>query len=662
MLIQVSPLATMGFVLGSLLSAAPVTRGYPRVASAALPLVHPNANTERAGVLRGSILAVSLEAKRALLPLNGPSQPAMTIEAFAEPGKTPQMPGPLLRTRVGTELRLSIRNSLATPLTFLIPTTLHGGADRFDAMDSIVVAHGATGVLTTRPTAPGNYIYRATTPAGAKRFTHLTGILAGALVIDSAGATTAPHDRVFVVMGTPDSASSAYDDTVALSDFRAGKERDVFTINGRSWPDDERVYANVGDSLHWRVISASWQPHPMHLHGFYYRVDDFSGPETDEYGRPSRGAMVVTAFMSGFSTMSMTWSPDRPGNWLFHCHFAVHVRPDSILAMRDDPHERMMVGLALGTTVTARPGVVAAGEPATGRQLRLVAEVQHPERITPHALDRAARTADSVPTMRFVLDEHGHPVDSHTDMSPELDLVRGEPVSITIVNHLPEPTSVHWHGIEVQASYADGVPGFSGDDRRLTPEIAPGDSFVARFTPPRAGTFMYHAHIDEIRQQLAGLEGALIVRDPAARSSDDHSFFFKEEGSARRRPQPAINGQAHPDTVVLHVGRPARLRLLDLSTNWFASTFVLARTRDSTAALPSDELLERWRPVAKDGFDLSPTRRVMPARQVISIGETYDFAYTPSKTGWLQLEVWRLAPLEVGLPPKLLITVPIRVE
>ncbi|HWC44914.1 MAG TPA: multicopper oxidase domain-containing protein, partial [Casimicrobiaceae bacterium] len=443
-------------------------------------------------------------------------------------------------------------------------------------MDSIVVAPGDTGVLTTRPTVPGNFIYRATTPSALTRFTHLTGVLAGALIVDSAGAAATPHDRVFVMMGTPDSASRAYFDTVTPANLKLGRRRDAFTINGRSWPNTERIHASVGDSLHWRIISASFEPHPMHLHGFFYRVDDFSGPETGEYGRPSKGQMVVTAFMSGFSTMSMTWSPDRPGNWLFHCHFAVHLRPDSLSAAPDDPGHRMMVGLVLGTTVDARRGIVAAGDPAGVRHLRLVAEVDHPERVAPRAFDKPASTVDSVPNMHFVIEEIGRRVDTQKDLSAELDLVRGQPVSITIVNHLPEATTVHWHGIEVEDSYVDGAPGFSGSGKHLTPAIAPGDSFVARFTPPRAGTFMYHAHVDEIREQLAGLEGPLIVRDPGvAPSPDDHTLFLKDEGPGRRRPQAEINGQSRPDTIVLHVGRPARLRLLDLSTNYFASLFVL---------------------------------------------------------------------------------------
>ena len=51
---------------------------------------------------------------------------------------------------------------------------------------------------------------------------------------------------------------------------------------------------------------------------------------------------------------------------------------------------------------------------------------------------------------------------------------------------------------------------------RLAPLIAPSDSFEARFTPPRSGTFIYHSHVDEQRHHRAGLAGAIVVRDGAA--------------------------------------------------------------------------------------------------------------------------------------------------
>jgi FtsP/CotA-like multicopper oxidase with cupredoxin domain len=70
--------------------------------------------------------------------------------------------------------------------------------------------------------------------------------------------------------------------------FTAGEWRLVCTINGRSWPNTDRVAATVRDSLGWRIINASYDAPPMHLHGFYYRVDAFSGPSLRPRSRRSR--------------------------------------------------------------------------------------------------------------------------------------------------------------------------------------------------------------------------------------------------------------------------------------------------------------------------------------------------------------------------------------
>jgi FtsP/CotA-like multicopper oxidase with cupredoxin domain len=540
------------------------------------------------------------------------------------------------------------------PLTLFVPAEVRGGPGG-TVMDSMVVQPGASGVLAIHATTPGNYVYRATLPTPMTRGTHLTGLLGGALVVDTT-ETHGTRDRVFVIMETPDSLANACADTTTQGPLAVCGDigRVVYTINGRSWPNTERIHATAGDSLHWRVINATTDLHPMHLHGFYYRVDQFDGPSADVQGRPVPGQLVVTQLLSGFSAMSMTWSPDRPGNWLFHCHFALHLQAD-LLGQREDSAMADMAGLVIGTTVADRAGARVAGEPIATRQIRLIA-VEDSE-----TADERNRTI--VPSMHFVIVEHGRRTDAGPDFSPELDLTRGEPVAITIVNHLPEPTSVHWHGIEVEDSYVDGVPGFSGAGNHVSPAIAPGDSFVARFTPPRAGTFIYHAHVDELREQLAGLEGALIVRDPHADSSiDDHTFFLK---SSRLNARPAttleINGQQRPDTVVLHVGRRARLRLINLSTHHItaAATFGLEAVSASSQVDGTAEPL-RWQLVAKDGADLpEATRAPRPARQMVAMGETYDFEFTAERPELLRLGVWSTAQRGRGQP---LFGVPIRVQ
>jgi hypothetical protein len=60
-----------------------------------LPVVQPNPNVERAGVLRHGVLTVTLDAKESRFWMHGPNRPATPIEAFSEPGRAPQMPGPL---------------------------------------------------------------------------------------------------------------------------------------------------------------------------------------------------------------------------------------------------------------------------------------------------------------------------------------------------------------------------------------------------------------------------------------------------------------------------------------------------------------------------------------------------------------------------------------
>lgn len=652
------PILCIGVVASALAVSAPSTFA---TRAPNVPVVRANPNTTRAGVLHNGVLTVSLEAKRSLWYLDGPGHPPMTIEAFAETGKDPLMPGPLIRAPQGTELRLSIRNSLNVPLALLLPSVLRGGPAG-TALDSLVIAPGSSALMSVRLTVPGSYPYRATTPTSASEALELAGLLAGAIVVDSSDAPPRSRDRVFVIMLTGDSVWRAAMDTVSprSPDFEriaganvASIGRYVYTINGRSWPATERIHATVGDSLHWRVINASRDPHPMHLHGFYYRVDQFAGPLSSRFGAPRPGQMVVTQLVSPFSAMSITWSPARPGNWLFHCHFAIHNTPTS--ADAEDPNMSGMTGLVLGVVVAERPGVIAAGNPAAAvspgnvRQLRLVAKGGH-------AIP--GESADSVRPMRFVLEDGSRSVEGGADFSPELDLTRGTPVAITIVNHLGEPTSVHWHGIELDDSYMDGVPGFSGDGAHLTPQIAPGDSFVARFTPPRAGTFMYHAHVDDVLQQAGGMEGALIVRDSGVvDSTDDHIIFLKGVSGSRHRPL-EVNGRANPDTVVLHVGRMARFRLLNLTTFNVAPAVSLTSRPDSAITIARDTMIVRWTPVAKDGFGIPLGARTPgPAWQIIAQGETYDFGYTPRAPGNLHLEI-----RTNGRGHRLLMRVPIRVE
>ena len=89
---------------------------------------------------------------------------------------------------------------------------------------------------------------------------------------------------------------------------------------------------------------------------------------------------------------------------------------------------------------------------------------------------------------------------------PVLRVRLGETVRATLTNRLPQPTTIHWHGVRVPNAM-DGVPGVT------QPAVQPGETFVYEFTPKDAGTFWFHPHVRASEQVERGLFGVLVVED-----------------------------------------------------------------------------------------------------------------------------------------------------
>src|SRR5262249_50864197 len=213
------------------------------------------------------------------------------------------------------------------------------------------------------------------------------------------------------------------------------------------------------------------------------------------------------------------------------------------------------------------------------------------------------------------------PIEAGTVPGPALILTQGEPVEITVVNQMREPTAVHWHGMELE-SYHDGVPEWGGIGQHVTPAIEPGQSFIATFAPPRAGTFMYHTHFHNFLQLTGGLYGPLIVLPPGQTfdPETDKPVMIGLGGPHDMRSPLLLNGRAQPEVMRLKIGAKYRFRFINITPN--NSALVVSLLADSSPA--------RWRAVAKDGADLPPAQAVeQDARQVISVGEAYDFEFEP---------------------------------
>jgi FtsP/CotA-like multicopper oxidase with cupredoxin domain len=584
--------------------------------------ISTNDNTVSAGVLSDGLLTVHLVTRVGMWYPDGDNSPGTPVQAFAEEGRPLLVPGPMIRVRAGTEVLLTLRNDI--PKTTLI---VHGlishRVPATSALDSVQLESGSTRTLRLRLDAPGTYYYWGTTMGRElDERTREDAQLTGAIIVDSAEGPL-PVDRVLVIGMWSDTSGRHF----------VVRKRMLVVVNGLSWPHTERLNYTVGDTVHWRLINASADTHPMHLHGFYFLVDSRGdGVEDTIYAKSARDE-VVTNLMKPGSTMSMTWSPDRPGNWLFHCHLPMHFGPRGPLGTAPSPmapgaHAKMnhalqgMSGLVMGVTVhnlTGSPAPVSLDSGAR-RQLRLVIRARPDGSAT-------------APHFQFVLEESGatqSAVANDNLAAPSIVLTRGEPVSITVVNALSEPTAVHWHGIELE-SYYDGVAGFSGTAQRLAPVIAPGDSFVARFAPPRAGTFIYHTHIDEERQEPAGLAGPIIVLD--ARGSFDPATDLTVVASSSRIKADSVgmlpkiamlNGSLTPAALSWRVGTRYRVRFINMTTGMPGLHFELVENDKPV----------RWRPLAKDGADLPVARQTtQAARQGLTIGETADVEVAPEHEG-----------------------------
>ena len=558
----------------------------------------------------------------------GEGGPALRVEAFGEATGRLQVPAPLVRVREGIEIIASIRNDLDTRLR------VHGLCAR-DGTPCVPVdvPPGDTRDVRFRSGAPGTYYYWATTTNMPFSFRgSADSQLSGAFIVDRADAEP-DADRVLVITEWTSLTRDQLKDIVAQPDpgaaFLKLRPTVLFAINGLAWPHTERLAYDKGDRVNWRIVNLSTQVHPMHLHGFYFEVQSQGAGTRDEVLAPGRRLRVVTHLMAPGATMGMTWTPERAGNWLFHCHTMLHVSPTlnvdgSARSHEDHGHSDHlgagMTGLVLGI-------IVREAEEQTVRAPALQPKARQ---ITLLMQEEPARFGDK-PAFGFLLAEGSSlpPPGPVRAPGPPLVLTRGEPVEITLVNRLPEGTAIHWHGMELE-SYYDGVHGWGGSGQRVTPMIDPGGTFVVRFTPPRAGTFIYHTHLHDNRQLTSGLYGAMLVMEPGEAFDEDvdHVFVIGRGGPALEAPA-VINGETAPQ-VIWEAGTRHRVRLINITPN----DIVAVSLRTNAAPVT-------WHPAAKDGAALPADRSAPgPAAQIIGVGETYDFEYEAPPTRqslWLEV-------------------------
>lgn len=573
--------------------------------------VVPNDNRKPAGTLRNGALTIRLVVSRADWYPEDDNGAHVAVPALGEEGKAPSVPGPLIRVPKGTVIRATVRNALPD-------STIHMLG--LGSADSVAIGPGQTREVSFAAGAPGTYYYRAVIGTRIERMGNELETAGGALVIDPPGGS--PPDRILVL-----NIFSQPGDT--------NQSNDALAINGKGWPNTERLRMTLGDSVRWRVINGTIRPHPMHLHGFYFRVAAAGNGLESHDIPPDRQLLAVTEQLSPWETRTLSWMPDRIGRWLFHCHLTFHVVPDARLGHRHGPDVDIretssvdpghhMAGLVLGLTV----------EPRNGEPPRDI-----PKRNLDLWVQQGPRLGRRPMTMSYILQEGATPPAPDSVRTPGSLIVlhRDETTDVTIHNRADEPVAIHWHGLELE-SWSDGMEGWGGAGELIVPPLMTADTFMARLSVPRAGTFMYHTHINDVAQVTSGLIGPLIVLEPGEQfdPTRDHVYLggwngppdetspacTPPNGGPACGPQLAVNGDtlAGP-TLTLPAGVKHRFRFINLNP---AIDIRYALMKDSANAA-------EWEPRARDGADLpAALRKPEPAQKSVAVGQTWDFEITPT--------------------------------
>ena len=215
---------------------------------------------------------------------------------------------------------------------------------------------------------------------------------------------------------------------------------------------------------------------------------------------------------------------------------------------------------------------------------------------------------------------------------PTLRFKQGDRVRINVTNHLPETTTVHWHGM-ILPNVMDGPAQVTQDP------IKNGGVYRYEFTATQSGTYFYHSHDHVDRQQALGLYGAMLIEplvaDPALTADHEYTIQLQEWLMREGITYPAmpmeggmpnyftINGRAYPSTDTIHmkVGETLKVRFIGSNSGFIHPMHIHGGP---------------FQVVARDGETLAPSARFMADTINVGPGQRYDVIWKARKPGmWM---------------------------
>ncbi|WP_336135301.1 multicopper oxidase domain-containing protein [Natronomonas amylolytica] len=260
-----------------------------------------------------------------------------SVWAFQADDRTPSVPGPVIRTKEGEDIEVTLDNTDAT-----MPHTLHfHGVRKTWENDGVPTTTGITVMPGEKHTyeipanVPGTHLYHC----HYQTHRHIDMGMYGVFRVDPEGYEPADQE-LFMTLKDWDSRLNRQIAGEDVSYSPRDRTPDVFTINGRSAPrtlhpeDGSPVIVSQGDTVRLHLANNGYMSHPMHTHNHRFRIVEKDGSQVPEAAQYEQD--IVNLAPAERKTIEFEADAD-PGIYLMHCHKVSH-------AMNGNSYPGGMVG------------------------------------------------------------------------------------------------------------------------------------------------------------------------------------------------------------------------------------------------------------------------------------------------------------------------------
>jgi FtsP/CotA-like multicopper oxidase with cupredoxin domain len=268
-----------------------------------------------------------------------------------------------------------------------------------------------------------------------------------------------------------------------------------------------------------------------------------------------------------------------------------------------------MTFVAVSATLNVMPEAVNAAPAPQGESTTSIAslvEAPGPEPVKRFTLVAAVTRIDGREAWTF----------NGSVPGPELRVNQGDRVQVTLINQLPDATTIHWHGVQLPNA-EDGVAGVTQD------AVPSGDTYTYEFVAREAGTYWYHSHQQTAQQLPRGLFGPLVVLPSDSRAAQQRDYTLTLHGSSG---QVSINGVTDNLQLDALPGETVRLRLIN------AVDAGMDGGPESPLLVGAPYYI-----VALDGRDLNAPSALGPTRIPLGMGQRADLVFTMPASGSVRL-------------------------